>query len=410
MHKVFKNKVQGCSTLLIQQSNNIELFVCCRLSWCLKRKEYSKVSITTMENSTNSTMPCIPIRGAWVQILELILAIVGILGNSVVIHVFRRSHESIKSTTNTLVAALAVADLITSICIFPYPILSPVPVNAGGHFYCKVIRSSNIQWISIVASIFTLTILSVDRYYAIAHTSSYKKTVTLTTVRVIIIVIWLASFVINTFSYYVTYLDNNGQCCVKFPSGGFQIFIGVGLFIIEYLVPIIIMLVANIRTIQLLNAQVCSFSEQEGNEKSKHMLSLLRARRRVITMLFIVIISFIVCWSPNQWGFLAFNFGVVLSKSSGVWVGYLYGNLYSVFVVFAFANSCINPIIYTFVSKNFREAIKQYLPASMRSKKYMENTLFEIPFADSGAGETNISQKGFRNVDLESTRESKFAT
>ena len=386
--------------MLIQQSNNIQLFVCCKLSWCLKRKEYSIVSITTMENSTNSTMSCNPVRGTWVQVLEIILAIIGILGNSVVIHVFRRSRKSIKSTTNTLVAALAVADLITSICIIPYPELSPVPDNAGGHFYCKVIHSSNIQWISIVASIFTLTTLSVDRYYAVAHTSRYKKTVTLTTVRVIIIVIWLASFVINTFSYYVTHLDN-GQCCVTFPSGGFQIFIGVGLFIIEYLVPIIIMLVANIRTIQLLNAQVCSFSEEEGNEKSKHMLSLLRARRRVITMLFIVIISFIVCWSPNQWGFLAFNFGVVLSRSPGVWVGYLYGDLYSFFVVFAFANSCINPIIYTSVSKNFRQAIKQYLPPSMVSKKYMENTLFEIPFADSGAVETNISQSGFQNVDLE---------
>ena len=348
-----------------------------------------------MENSTSSNEIYLkPVQWDWRPVLQLILAIVGILGNSLVIHVFRRTRKSIISTTNTLVAALAVADLITSICIIPIPELSYVPDNGGGHFYCKVVHSSNIMWVSIVASIFTLTALSVERYYAIAHTAHYKKIITLTTVRVIIIVIWLASFVINTFSYYVTHL-NQGRCIVEFPNVGFQKFLGVGLFIIEYLVPMIIMLIANICTVQLLHRQALSFSEQEGNEKNKHMLSLLRARRRVIIMLLVVIISFIVCWSPDQWAFLVFNLGYVPFH-------YLFGDLYRFFVVLAFANSCINPIIYTFVSQNFREAIKQQLPASMRSKKYLENTLFEIPFADSGAVETNISQSGFENKNLES--------
>ena len=365
-------------------------------------KQICNVSQTlTMENLSVETNAIYlkPVPWDWRLIIQLILAIVGILGNSLVIHVFRRSRKLIQSSTNTLIAALATADLITSISIIPHPELSRIPENIAGHFYCKVVHSLSVMWISIVASVFTLTALSIERYAAIAYAVRYRNLFTLKASRVLIIGIWLAASVINTLSFYVTHL-HQGQCKIEFPSTGFQIFIGLSFFLVEYFLPVTIMLVTNIRAIQLMQAQARSLSIKKGNVKSRHMLSLLRARRRIIIMLLIVIISFIICWSPDQFAFLAFNLGLVSFQ-------YINGNLYKFFVVLAFTNSCINPIIYTFVNKNFREAVKQHLPASWRQSKYKENALFEIPFDDPGTTRTKISHNGSSDANIE-TKGSDF--
>ncbi|XP_072038651.1 galanin receptor 2b-like [Amphiura filiformis] len=347
-----------------------------------------------MENtSTSEPIYLVPIQWDWRPVIQLILAIIGIIGNSIVIHVYLRSRKLIKSSTNTLIAALAIADLITSICIIPHPLLSRVPNTTAGHFYCKVVYSSNIMWVSIVASIFTLTAVSVERFVAIRYPSRYRSLLSLKVTRIIIVSIWLAAFIINTFSYYVTHL-HQGQCIVEFPSMGFQIFLGTSLFLIEYLIPMIIMLIANVRTIQILQEQGRNLSGERGSPKSLATVSVLRARRRVIIMLLIVIVSFVICWSPDQFAFLVFNWGLVPFR-------YLFGNLYRFFVVLAFANSCVNPIIYLFVNKNFREAIRQQLPSSLRSsRKYKENTLFEVPFDDSATKVSNAASQSHSDIDM----------
>ncbi|XP_072049047.1 melatonin receptor type 1B-like [Amphiura filiformis] len=329
---------------------------------------------TTMTDTYDAVF--IPVIWDWRNIIQLILAVVGILGNSVVIHVYRRNREMKHNTTNTFIAALAAADLITSISIIPHPRLSRVPQNGIGSFYCKVVWSSNIMWISIVASVITLTMLAVERYIAVAYSFRYKQIFTITKTRLIILGIWLFAFTLNTFGYYETFVVKE-QCVHILPSIKFQMFLGCAVFIVEYLVPMIIMLVTNIRTIQLLNKQTRSFTRGKDATKGP-ALKLIQARRRVVNMLFIVIVTFIICWSPDQFAFLAFNLGWVPFE-------YAFGPLYRAFVVLAFANSCANPIIYTVMNRNFREAIAQQLP-SMKCKSAEKggttNTLFETPLED----------------------------
>ncbi|XP_072039720.1 galanin receptor 2a-like [Amphiura filiformis] len=287
----------------------------------------------------------------WRLIVQTILAIVGIIGNSIVIHVYLHTRSLTTSATNRFIVALAVADIITSICIIPIPTLSYVPDNFGGHFYCKVVVSSIVMWISVVASIFSLTFLALERLVAIAQPIRYKRLFSVKMTRFIIIMIWIFAFAFNAFTIFVNHLDIvRGACYVDFGSVEFQMFIGVSLFVIEYLVPVILMLAANIRSIQLLKVQAQIFTTNENPANP----ALLEARHRVIYMLLSVIISFIICWSPDQFAFLAFNLGLVPYE-------YLYGNMYRAFVVLAFANSCLNPVLYALTNKNFRHAIKQYL-------------------------------------------------
>ena len=331
----------------------------------------------------------IPVPWDWRLILQLVLAVIGVVGNSVVIHVHLQTRKIEKARTNnykTYIAFLAFADLLTSICIIPYPLLSHVPDNILGHFYCKVVFTSNIMWISIVASVLTLTALTSERYIAIAYPMMYKDVFTVTTTKIIIAVIWIVSILFNTFMYFVTHLKH-GQCIFDFGSQRTQTMIGLATFLLEYLIPVIIMLATNLRAIRLLQRQSKAFSDKQT---STHKLNLLRARKRVINMLLAVIIAFIICWSPDQVAFLAFNLGYVPFHFLG-------GHMYRAFVVLAFANSCFNPVLYALTNKDFREAFKRHLiPSILRLNSKSENTS-DNSNIDSNLSVPNVSLKDISN-------------
>ncbi|XP_072039573.1 galanin receptor 2a-like [Amphiura filiformis] len=342
---------------------------------------------TMDKNTTVPDIYLVPVPWDWRLIIQLILAIVGIAGNSIVMHVYLHTRTLTMSATNRFIAALAVADIITSICIIPIPTLSYVPDNFGGHFYCKVVYSSFMLWISIFASILSLTVLAVERFVAIAQPIRYKRLFSVKMTRFIIIMIWVFSFTFETFILYTTHLDKvTGECYVDFGSVGFQMFTGVSAFFLKYLVPLMLMLVANIRAIQLLKMRALVFN-RKTNQKSAD-LDLLQARKRIIKMLLAVIICFAICWSPNQFGYLAFNLGLVPSE-------YLYSNLYRVLVVLAFANSCLNPVLYALTNKNFRRAIKKHLfRCSVRTDDLLNNGLFDTPLETSELSGSNKSTGG----------------
>ncbi|XP_072050970.1 galanin receptor 2a-like [Amphiura filiformis] len=328
----------------------------------------------TVPGTIIPTLYLVPVPWDWRLIVQLILAIVGIIGNSAVIHVYLHTRTLTTSATNRFIAALAVADIITSICIIPIPTLSYVPDNFGGHFYCKVVHSSFLLWISIEASVLSLTVLAVERFVAIAQPIRYRRLFSVRMTRFIIIIIWLFAFACNTYLIYSHHLGKVTRACyVHFDNVGFQFFIGVSIFVLKYLVPVMSMLVLNIRSIQILKVRARVFSTESNQHDQKDTdRALLEARQRIINMLLTVIIRFIICWTPDQFGYLAFNLGLVPYE-------YFYGNLYRIFVVLGFSNSCINPVLYALTNKNFRHAIKQHLFRSSVRVGESINTLFDTP-------------------------------
>ncbi|XP_038045108.1 cholecystokinin receptor type A-like [Patiria miniata] len=301
-----------------------------------------------MENDTS------PIEGKewvstlvwdWIEILRLIFAITGIIGNTLVIVVYVHRRR-MRNTTNAFIVNLAVADLITSIFIIPIPVLSNIPMSPVGRLYCKMIFNLVFMWISIVASLLTLTWVSLERYFAVVYPMRYRVIFSKWRPRAIMACTWLSSVVINTFNLYIVDLNETGKCQNHWPSLGFRYLIATSVFFLEYFIPMVIMLVANIITVRTLKSQARALLQRDQSRFSP-AYSLLEARRRVIETLFIVIITFIVCWTPDQIGFYIYHFG-------GVPDTYLGEPLYRFMVLLAFANSCANPIIYAFKNKHFR--------------------------------------------------------
>ncbi|XP_071492704.1 galanin receptor 2a-like [Diadema antillarum] len=288
------------------------------------------------------------ISWSWWLIIQLIFAIVGIIGNFIVLLVLSQGRRH-RCSTDTLIAGLAAADLITSVFIIPHSPINTLPDSILGQIFCRVIHSSVPMWTSISASVFTLTVITIERLVAIRHPFLYQRLFTAERSVVALVLVWVLSFIVNTFPLYVTFIDG-GTCVVHFPTQALQKTVGITLFLLKFVVPVTVMMLAHVLTIRSLKIRKQNLTS--GKEQEKHALKMLTARRRATKLLFTIIITFIICWTPDQVSFLALNVDLVHFN-------HLYSPLYRILVVLAFANSCVNPIIYASRSPNFRRAIKE---------------------------------------------------
>ncbi|XP_030834694.1 allatostatin-A receptor-like, partial [Strongylocentrotus purpuratus] len=86
----------------------------------------------------------------WV-ILQMLVAIFGIIGNALVIVVLYQ-HRAANRVTDTLIANPAAADLLTSLFVIPLPMARQVPNTWEGQIYCKVDLSSVLMWANMSVS------------------------------------------------------------------------------------------------------------------------------------------------------------------------------------------------------------------------------------------------------------------
>ena len=74
---------------------------------------------------------------------------------------------------------------------------------------------------------------------------------------------------------------------------------------------------------------------------------------QVIKMLVIVIFLFALCWGPLLIDNVLQSFGIVQDLNYGA-----IKHARQAFAVMAYANSCVNPVVYAFMSKNFRDSFR----------------------------------------------------
>ena len=86
---------------------------------------------------------------------------------------------------------------------------------------------------------------------------------------------------------------------------------------------------------------------------------------QVVKMLVAVIVLFVICWTP----LLIDNVLVAFRLLNRLHYGPL-KPLRQAFALLAYSNSCVNPIVYAFMSKTFRESFKVALCSCLRGDAY----------------------------------------
>ncbi|GFU49607.1 allatostatin-A receptor [Nephila pilipes] len=293
-----------------------------------------------------------------VPILFGIIVIVGLIGNTLVVIVVA-CNPQMRSTTNVLIINLAVADLLFIMFCVPFTAFDyALPYWPFGDVWCRV-----VQYLVIVcayASIYTLVLMSLDRFLAVVHPITSMSIRTVQNAFIAIGIMW-AVIVLACIpalqshgQIYYTYQNIEYSVCMFLSTEGYNYAAyQICFFLSSYIIPLSLIFILYVLMLKRL-----WFGVAPGGRISAESL---KSKKRVTRMVVIVVVIFAVCWCPIQI--------VLVLKSVNSYVMTpmrLVGQITA--HILAYMNSCVNPILYAFLSDNFRKAFHKVIACHQKQK------------------------------------------
>ncbi|XP_015781292.1 neuropeptide CCHamide-1 receptor [Tetranychus urticae] len=286
-----------------------------------------------------------------------ILFVVGLIGNGTIVYVFLRN-KTMRTIPNTYIISLSIGDLL--IITGSLPFVSTIYSFDSwpyGSFLCKL--SEFFRDVSMGVTVFSLTVLSADRYMAIVlplrrFTSSRHKELTLAIAGFIWLVSCLLAFpgAYNSFVLQLSITpDKTIYVCYPFPASlgtNYAKFIVLTKFIILYALPLFIISIFYLAMARYLLSSTgpSGFS----NSANQTHLRLTKARTKVAKTVLSFIILFAFCFFPNH----VFMIGFYFYPNLFTYLTPFWHYLRIVGFILAFGNSCLNPVALYIVSGSFR--------------------------------------------------------
>ncbi|KAG5850268.1 delta-type opioid receptor-like [Anguilla rostrata] len=292
--------------------------------------------------------PIIPIITA----VYSVVFVVGLVGNCLVMYVIIR-YTKMKTATNIYIFNLALADaLVTTTMPFQSTdyLLNSWPF---GEIVCKVFIS--IDYYNMFTSIFTLTMMSVDRYIAVCHPVKALDFRTPIKAKIINVCIWILSSAAGIPALVLgSTQTNNGttECALQFPEPYiyWDTLMKICVFVVAFIVPVLIITVCyTLMILRLKSVRLLSGSR----EKDRNL-------RRITKLVLVVVAVFVVCWTPIHI-FILVKALTNVPETTAVMAAYFFC------VALGYTNSSLNPILYAFLDENFKRCFKDFcLPSKLK--------------------------------------------
>lgn len=283
------------------------------------------------------------------------VTLVGIIGNIFVIYVILRQSR-MRTCANMLFLNLACADLAflffcnpVQIALFIYRFNFP-----WNNFICKGMEY--LTYVTMSVSIYSLVAIGAFRCFAIHFPFKSNQILTKRNAMITSALVWLVMALINLFLLLNFHVTKNKECTVT--GTGYEVYLII-IGIIDFILPVIMISTVTaliIRTLRKAShlqqgSMSCSNQDREPTGRASH--------RRLIITLCSVVAVFLICWLPFQMNTVVFQYFQI--KVGGTW------NMTG--IILAYSNSSLNPIIYNFVSDEFRKAFRAALCWQKRSPR-----------------------------------------
>ncbi|XP_072098139.1 urotensin-2 receptor [Mobula birostris] len=304
--------------------------------------------------SENNTAPEVPepmeellIVSAFGTILSF-MCVAGVTGNVYTLVVMCQSMRSAASMYVSIVN-LALADLLY-LSTIPFIVCTYFAKNwYFGDMGCRILLS--LDFLTMHASIFTLTVMCTERYLAVAkpldtvrRSKGYRKAIAG--------VVWLVSVllavpVMSMFKLHESRRENGTikrTCITTWSPESYSTYLTV-LFITSIVAPG--MIIGYLYT-QL--ARIYMESQKNTLAKSENKQT---STQRVVFMIFTIVLVFWACFLPFWvWQLIRLYSGSLnMSRQTLTCVNYFMTCL-------TYSNSCINPFLYTLLTKNYKDYLK----------------------------------------------------
>ncbi|KAL0124827.1 hypothetical protein PUN28_006588 [Cardiocondyla obscurior] len=315
-------------------------------------------------------------------------AFIGVIANIFVITMVCKYH--LKSVTNYFVINLSIADLLVATICMPMTINQEISMSWNhSEFLCKL--TSYLQSVSVTASIYTIMAMSIDRYLAIRNPMALRCICSHRNIILVIVTIWLTSMAFFLMIYRAMKLQNPMEdiinktldlmanenfsrktispippdfymCTEDFTSLGIHrnVFGGVH-FLFSTAIPCLVVLLAYSMIGFTLWSRKPPFDcDNRDSASSRQGFRLRHDRKRVALILLFLAVLFALCWLPYNIVQCLIDLEVIDRTIST-------GKTLKYFLFLGHANSALNPIVYCWMTRGFRQNLAKLLSCTFNN-------------------------------------------
>ncbi|XP_067256606.1 cholecystokinin receptor type A [Chanodichthys erythropterus] len=356
-------------------------------------------NLSECKNDSDSTVEPKDMNQTVRIVLYVFIFLVSFIGNSLIITVLVRNRR-MRTVTNLFLLSLAVSDLMLCVFCMPFTLIPNLMKDfIFGSGMCKV--ATYFMGISVSVSTFNLVAISLERYSAICNPFKSRTWQTKSHAAKVITATWVVSFLLmlpypigSTLVPFMRSNNSTGNMCRLVWSSDVMQTWYVFLLLILFLVPGIIMMTAyGLTSLELFRGIKFEMANRKSNREKEYGTSSLKngnsdgcyfppskrkraepvplsnpksklrrvcsnsptanlmAKKRVIRMLLVIVGLFFLCWTPifvvNAWR--AFDRRSADRLLSGAPISFIH--------LLSYTSACVNPIVYCFMNKRFRQGI-----------------------------------------------------
>ncbi|XP_072517427.1 proteinase-activated receptor 2-like [Salminus brasiliensis] len=333
-----------------QGNNNLTLFY--RLGFPIVGDDEQGMNVTnTAKIILNSSLTTV-----FLPVVYVIVFIVGLPPNAMAVWVFLFRTKK-KHPGSILLANLALADLLFIIWL-PLKIAYHFKGNHWifGNLLCKVLVG--FFYGNMYCSTIFIACISVQRYWAVAHPLSHRldNQVAVCVSLCVWLVVCLLTIPLYLYDQTIRITNLNITTChdvTRLNQSHIPVRYFLTMGVVGYVVPCVVCVVAYLLMLRSLR-------------KSRIDASINKKRKKAVVLMVIVLVIFLVCFTPSN-VMLMVHYSLV-----GAEIQNEAYRLYIVAVCLGSLNSCLDPFVYYFSSKEFREHVRNVLKCrSERSAKQL---------------------------------------
>jgi hypothetical protein len=281
--------------------------------------------------------PCEDVMGyEWLRVFVWFVVMAALFGNSFVLVVMLGNRHKL-NVSKFLMCNLAFADLTMGLYILILAVIDIKTLNQYFNFAISWQHEGGCQvagFITIFAcelSIYTLTVITMERWYAISHAIHLTKRLRMSQAVVIMVFGWCLSMSLATLPLVGVSDFGATSICLPFDTES----------VVDRAYVISILVVNGFAFILICVCYLHMYCQVKGNNTTARSSDTTIAKR----MALLVFTNF-VCWSPIAFFALTAAGGMPLIDIT---------NSKILLVFFYPLNSCMNPFLYAIFTKQFRK-------------------------------------------------------
>ncbi|XP_013912178.1 PREDICTED: neuropeptide Y receptor type 1 [Thamnophis sirtalis] len=285
-----------------------------------------------------------------------VVILLGIFGNLALIIIILKQKE-MHNVTNILIVNLSFSDLLITIMCLPFTFVYTLMDHwVFGETMCKL--NPFVQCVSVTVSVFSLVLIAIERHQLIINPRGWRPNnrhayIGIATTWILAIASSLPFLVYHVLTdepfTNITIEDYKGKyvCLDSFPWESARLSYTTILLVIQYLGPLCFIFICYLKIYIRLKRRSNMVDKMRDNKYRS------TETKRINIMLLSIVVAFAVCWLPLT------IFNTVFDWNHEILPAACSHNLlFLICHLTAMISTCVNPIFYGFLNKNFQRDLQ----------------------------------------------------